>query len=31
MARHAEVARELLAIGHAYNCYCTPEEMAAER
>ncbi|HUB12489.1 MAG TPA: glutamate--tRNA ligase [Acetobacteraceae bacterium] len=31
IARHAEVARELLAIGRAYNCYLTPEEMAAER
>ena len=31
IARHAEVARELLAIGHAYNCYLTPEETAAER
>jgi glutamyl-tRNA synthetase len=31
MARHAEVARQLLAAGNAYNCYCTPEELAAER
>jgi glutamyl-tRNA synthetase len=31
MARHAEVARELLAAGRAYYCYCTPEELAAER
>ena len=31
MARHAEVARELLATGHAYHCYCTPEELAAMR
>jgi glutamyl-tRNA synthetase len=31
VARHAEVARELLAMGSAYNCYLTPEEMAAER
>ena len=31
MARHAEVARQLLASGHAYECYCTPEELAAER
>ena len=30
-ARHAEVARELLAMGRAYNCYLTSEEMAAER
>ncbi len=29
--RHAEVARELLAMGRAYNCYLTPEEIAAER
>src|ERR1700760_348040 len=26
MARHAEVAREMLAAGHAYRCYCTAEE-----
>lgn len=25
--RHAEVARELLAAGRAYYCYCTPEEL----
>ena len=31
IARHAEVAREMLAAGHAYHCYCTPEELAAER
>src|SRR6201994_1563833 len=31
MARHAEVARELLEAGRAYYCYCTPEELAAER
>ena len=30
-ARHAEVARELLAKGQAYCCYCTPEELAAMR
>ncbi|HLI11387.1 MAG TPA: glutamate--tRNA ligase [Alphaproteobacteria bacterium] len=29
--RHAEVARQLLAQGHAYHCYCTPEELAAMR
>jgi glutamyl-tRNA synthetase len=29
--RHAEVARELLAAGRAYYCYCTPEELARER
>jgi glutamyl-tRNA synthetase len=31
MDRHAEVARELLAAGKAYYCYCTPEELAQER
>jgi glutamyl-tRNA synthetase len=31
VARHAEVARELLATGHAYLCFATPEELAAER
>src|ERR1700722_9664247 len=25
-ARHAEIARELLAAGRAYRCYCSPEE-----
>ena len=30
-ARHAEVAREMLAAGHAYRCYCTPEELKAMR
>jgi len=30
-ARHAAVARELLAAGHAYRCYCTPEELARMR
>jgi glutamyl-tRNA synthetase len=29
--RHAEVARELLARGAAYLCYCTPEELAEMR
>ena len=29
--RHAEVARQLLAVGQAYYCYCTPEELARER
>jgi glutamyl-tRNA synthetase len=29
--RHAEVARELMARGAAYHCYCTPEELAARR
>jgi glutamyl-tRNA synthetase len=30
-ARHAETARELLARGRAYYCYCTPAELAAMR
>jgi glutamyl-tRNA synthetase len=30
-ARHAEVARELLAAGRAYLAYDTPEELAAQR
>jgi glutamyl-tRNA synthetase len=30
-ARHAEVARELLARGHAYHCYCSQEELAQMR
>jgi len=30
-ARHAEVALELLAKGHAYHCYCTPDELTAMR
>ena len=30
-ARHAEVAQELLAKGHAYRCYATPEELEAMR
>jgi len=25
--RHAEIARELIALGHAYYCYCSPEEL----
>jgi glutamyl-tRNA synthetase len=29
--RHAEVARELLARGRAYHCYCTPAELEAMR
>jgi glutamyl-tRNA synthetase len=29
--RHAEVAQTLLTAGKAYYCYCTPEELAAER
>src|SRR6202030_725080 len=30
-ARHAEIARELLAQGRAYHCYCTPAELEAMR
>jgi glutamyl-tRNA synthetase len=30
-AHHAEIARQLLAAGHAYRCYCTPEELEAMR
>lgn len=30
-ARHVEVARQLLASGHAYRCYLTPEELEAMR
>src|SRR3569623_1263698 len=30
-ARHAEVAHKLLERGHAYRCYMTQEELAAER
>jgi glutamyl-tRNA synthetase len=30
-ARHAEIARELLAKDRAYHCYCTPEELEAMR
>ena len=29
--RHADVAHELLAVGGAYRCYCTPEELEAMR
>ena len=29
--RHAAVARELVATGHAYRCYCTPQELEAMR
>jgi glutamyl-tRNA synthetase len=27
MARHAEVAHEMLRLGRAYRCYCTPAEL----
>jgi glutamyl-tRNA synthetase len=30
-SRHAEVARQLLAAGKAYYCFCTPEELQAMR
>ena len=30
-ARHREVAEQLLAAGHAYRCYATPEELTAMR
>ncbi len=29
--RHAEIARQLLATGRAYYCYCTPAELEAMR
>ncbi|NMM44022.1 glutamate--tRNA ligase [Rhodospirillaceae bacterium KN72] len=29
--RHAEVAKALLDSGHAYRCYCSPEELEAMR
>ncbi len=31
MVRHAEVAHALLKSGHAYYCYCSPEELTAMR
>jgi glutamyl-tRNA synthetase len=31
VARHAEVARQMLAAGHAYRCYCTAEELRQMR
>ncbi len=30
-ARHVEVAEAMLAAGHAYRCYCTPEELSDMR
>ena len=30
-SRHAEVAHALLANGHAYHCYCSPQEIDAAR
>jgi glutamyl-tRNA synthetase len=29
--RHAEVAHQMLASGHAYRCYCTPDELRQMR
>jgi glutamyl-tRNA synthetase len=29
--RHREAVQQLLDNGHAYRCYCTPEELAAKR
>ena len=29
--RHREMAKRLVADGHAYYCYCTPEELKAKR
>ncbi len=29
--RHREVAEQLLATGHAYHCYCSPQELEAMR
>ncbi|MBW4092940.1 MAG: glutamate--tRNA ligase [Proteobacteria bacterium] len=31
VARHVEVAHALLASGHAYRCFCTPQELTAMR
>ena len=31
IARHAQVANQLLAKGNAYYCYCSPEELTAMR
>jgi glutamyl-tRNA synthetase len=30
-AQHMETAERLLSEGHLYRCYCTPEELAADR
>ena len=30
-ARHAEIAHELIKAGHAYFCYCSPEELSQMR
>ncbi len=31
LARYQEVAEQLIATGHAYRCYCTPDELDAMR
>jgi len=31
VARHAEVAQQMLQAGRAYHCYCTPAELERER
>src|SRR5579863_382334 len=31
LERHAEIARQLLAEGRAYSCFCTPQELEAMR
>ena len=31
LARHAEVAQQMLQAGRAYHCYCTPDELERER
>jgi len=31
VARHAEIARQLLESGGAYHCYCSPDELTAMR
>jgi len=31
VARHREVVQQLLETGHAYHCYCSPEELTAMR
>jgi glutamyl-tRNA synthetase len=31
VARHRQIAEQLLASGHAYRCYCSPDELTAMR
>lgn len=31
IGRYGEVTQELMAAGHAYECFCSPEELEAER